>query len=152
MQRMSSIAAAAALALVILGGLAALSAFPRARCERGVFRDYSSPESALKSYVSAVYALDEERELASASRLMRYQSNRYRGCDRKIRHFGLAGKAKNYRVTDFVIVHRQKWGDRAQILVDLVPPKGRTTQYTFTFCLEGSEWKIDDMGPGNRLN
>lgn len=144
-------AVAAAPLLAAAAGLAALSLFPPGYDDSGVFRHYGSPASTLKSYVSAVYALDETRETAVGNRRLRIRSNRYRGWDILRRRYFVAGKRMHYRAVTFAIARERVWGDRAQILVHEISPGGRIFPYTYDFEREEGLWRMSDMGPGNNL-
>jgi hypothetical protein len=135
-----------------LGGLALLAEFPAGYGAEGVFRDFSSPKSALKSYLSAVFKVDENREIATASRNLRYRANRYRGWDVGMRKEGLAGKRNLYRTYRFSICSRYTWGFRGQIVVDQTTRSGTVLPHTYSFVVEDGNWRISDMGAGELMD
>ena len=140
-----------AIAAVAVAGVASLSLFPRGHGgPQGIYRDYSSPEAAVKSYISAVYAVDEVSEIDSATRYLRFRANRYRGWDVGRRWQMLAGKTQAFRRMTFVLRSSRRWGDTAQVVVGQILGPDKETPYTFDLVKEAGVWRISDMGPGDR--
>jgi hypothetical protein len=130
---------------VLLSGTAVLSSFPAGYADNGVYEDYSSPTGAFKSYIAAVYAVDERMEISSAARTLRYRSNRYRGWDVQSRTRGLADKMRCYSQTKFRIRTVKIWDDTAVMTVDQIMGVGNPVPYVFSFRREGALWKISGM-------
>ncbi|MHC4599012.1 MAG: hypothetical protein ACYS47_08410 [Planctomycetota bacterium] len=111
---------------------------------------FASPSACLRAYIRAVLAVDEERELATATLAARANAERQRGPDKAKRKRGLAGKARLFRERPIRWTRKDVkfWAERARINVTQGSLGGKPLDYTYSFLLEKGEWKIANIEYG----
>jgi hypothetical protein len=111
---------------------------------------FASPSACLREYVRAVLALDEARELRTATEAARAKAKIDRGPDAEKRMTALAGKARIFRNRLLRWTPRdvKVWAERARITVTMGERAGRPCHFTYTFLLEKEAWKITNIEEG----
>jgi hypothetical protein len=107
---------------------------------------YATPRATLESYIQAVLAVDEGRELATATPELRARAERQRGTMTPVQRYeSLKGKAALFRGMPIRFVREKIWGETAKILVNQGSPAGISDPWVYSFHRIGGEWKISGM-------